>query len=55
LAKGGQLPPAILSLFEANQTAIRALDFIALPNLAKAISAPSTGSTQGIDTTETVQ
>ncbi|OFW58163.1 MAG: hypothetical protein A2133_00610 [Actinobacteria bacterium RBG_16_64_13] len=48
LAKDGRLPAAIFSLFTANLEAIRTLDFIALPDLAKEVANPSsqTGTTQ---------
>ena len=46
LAKDGRLPSVMLSLFTANLAAIRTLDFIALPDLAKDMARPSTGTTQ---------
>ena len=52
LAKGEQLPPAILELFTTNLKAIRTLDFIALPGLAKDLARPSTATSQTA-TTET--
>gem|GEM_PF-1170257 len=56
LAKGQQLPPVILSLFAANAKSIRTLDFIALPNLAKAMASGSAVTTQaGTGQTGTTQ
>ena len=52
LAKGEQLPSVILSLFTTNLKAIRTLDFIGLPGLAKDLASPSTGTTE-TGTTET--
>jgi hypothetical protein len=52
LAKGEQLPSVILSLFTTNLKAIRILDFIALPGLAKDLASPSTATSQTA-TTET--
>jgi len=43
LAKNGRLPPSMLSLFTDNRKAIRTLDFIALPELAKELALPTTG------------
>ena len=55
LAKEGRLPPAILAVFNANQSAIRTLDFIALPDLAEAMARPRTGTTATSGTTETTE
>ncbi len=55
LAKDGQLPPAILALFNANRKAIRTLDFIALPKLAKAMALPGTGTAEAPGVTETTE
>ena len=40
-AQKGQLPPPLLSLFEANLESIRKLEFFALPSLKKELTAPS--------------
>ncbi|MFH0915169.1 MAG: cell wall-binding repeat-containing protein [bacterium] len=46
LSKDGRLTSATLSLLTANLATIRTLDFIALPDLAKDMASPSTGTTQ---------
>ena len=45
LTQEGRLPAQMQSLFDANRAAIRTLDFIALPSLAKAIATPDTDTT----------
>jgi putative cell wall-binding protein len=55
LAENDSLPPAILALFDANRDDIRALDFVALPKLAKAMALPSTGTAQTTGATETLE
>ena len=55
LTQAGRLPAQMQSLFDANRAAIRTLDFIALPSLAKAIAMPgseTTDTTTGENTTE---
>ena len=55
LAKDGQLPPAILALFNANRADIRTLDFIALPELAEALALPNTNTAETTGATETTE
>ncbi len=50
LAKGQQLPATVLSLLTDNLKAVRTLDFIALPTLAKQMSATSTSTTSATGT-----
>jgi hypothetical protein len=53
LAKGQQLPSAVLSLFTENQKAIRKLDFIALSTLAQQMAVTGAGTTGTTGTSST--
>lgn len=44
LAKGGSLPPALLSIYNDNRGAVRALDIIGLPDLVEDLANPNTSA-----------
>ena len=50
LTRAGQLPAAMFTLFNDNRGAIRLLDFVALPDLAKTMAQSTTTATGATST-----